>query len=155
MKKFLLCLLVIFATSSSSLAAETYFGVGLRSYFIAPLPSVQVGYDFESRETGFGVRAGLSSVLFFTDVVVDGYYRIPLDDTGSGFYGGLGVGALLSFGFNQVAGSTAWHVHALIGWSRTSGPASAWMLELTPGIVWSNPNITPYIAVSFGFNFYV
>jgi hypothetical protein len=153
MKKFLLSLMVFLTISSSSLAGESYFGVGLRTFVTTPLLWAQLGYDFETKNNGFGIRAGVSSILLVNDAGVDAYYRVPLDSDGMAFHGGLGVGGFLALS-PAASGFQFWHLHAVIGLSRVAGPDSAWTLEVLPGVGLNGSGLVPYLAFAFGFNFY-
>jgi hypothetical protein len=104
MKKFCFSLIALLAISNSTaLASQTYFGVGFYSLYWVPIfPGIQVVHDFDSSNSGFGVRGSLASLLIFTGYSLDAYYRVPLNSDGLNTYLGAGVGGVCCFHLGRV-----------------------------------------------------
>jgi hypothetical protein len=159
MKKIWFALIAMLALSSpTALASQTYFGIGFYSlYWIPIFPGVQVVHDFDSSNSGFGMRGSLASLLIFTGVSVDAYYRVPLDSSGLNTYLGAGVGGdlLLSLGAGAFS---RWNVHGLIGLARPVNTAY-WFVEAAPGAAFGNGlsgstiQWSFYLNLAFGLNF--
>ena len=100
MKKIWLALIAVFALSSpTALASQTYFGIGFYSFYYIPVvPGIQITHDFDSSDSGFGIRGAAASTLIASVVSLDAYYRVPLDSNGLNTYLGAGVGRAYAYG---------------------------------------------------------
>jgi hypothetical protein len=136
MKKLLRIVLAccIFSSPHIAHAEGAYFGVGGQLVSFVPVPEIQVGYDFDSASSGFGVKVSLASLLLLNQVDVDGYYRFERNDTGANMYVGAGGGGRLILAIGADGGVfTTWNVHGLLGVMNPIAPKLAWFSELRIG----------------------
>jgi hypothetical protein len=135
MKKILLVLTVVLSSLMlwSDAAEGASFGVRLGGvYVVIPVPfiGVQASYDFGSNGEGFGVRTAVETNFFLASgVLVDAYYRFPLDASGSNVFVGAGVGGYF---VTIAAGQFLPEVHGVIGYEGTVGPGTSWFIEANP-----------------------
>jgi hypothetical protein len=139
MKKFCFSLIALLAISNPTvLASQTYFGVGFYSVYYLPIAfGIQLAHDFDSENSGFGVRGAVASYLLLLNVVsLDAYYRVPLDSNGLNTYFGAGVGGDLVLSLGSGAYSS-FNLHGLIG---LAGPVNTgyWFVEAAPDAAYGN-----------------
>jgi hypothetical protein len=164
MKKIWLALIALLAISSHQqvLAGDAYFGIGSFGFAYVPLPAIQIGYDFDSRSSGFGVRGAVMPFILLDQILIDAYYRVPLNEDGFNAYVGAGVGGLYLnlFGLTSIG---LVYAHGLLGLAGNIDSDHTWFLEFTPGaafvVIDNNVQMTSesrsefYYAFAAGLNF--
>jgi hypothetical protein len=155
MKRILIVLIASVALlgSSQSQASSFSFGISLQGITdlksVFPLGAIQIGYDFGTASEGFSLEAYGFTLLFFTEIGVQGFYRIPVSipvsNEDSNIY--VGAGALLFVGFvpgvqastpdlgsgSSSSLSSPLVVHGLIGWEAPINSEYTYFLEAAPG----------------------
>jgi hypothetical protein len=152
MKRILIVLITSLALlgSSQSLAGSYSFGISLQAVTdlkrVFPLGAIQIGYDFGTASEGFSLEAYGFTLLFFTQIGLQGFYRIPVSSDGANLY--VGAGAFVFVGFVpgvQVATpdlgsgsssslSSPLVAHGLIGWEAPINSDYTYFLEAAPGV---------------------
>jgi hypothetical protein len=166
MKRILIVLIVSIALlgSSQSQASSFSFGISLQGITdlksVFPLGAIQIGYDFGTALEGFSLEAYGFTLLFFTEVGVQGFYRVPVSNEGSNIY--VGAGALLFVGFvpgvqastpDLGSGSSSslnspLVAHGLIGWEAPINSDYTYFLEAAPGFRINNGDF--FLRVGLG-----
>jgi hypothetical protein len=166
MKRILIVLIASIALlgSSQSQASSFSFGISLQGITdlksVFPLGAFQIGYDFGTASQGISLEAYGFTLLFFTEIGVQGFYRIPVSNEGSNLY--VGAGALNFVGFvpgvqasTPDLGSGASSslssplvAHGLIGWEAPINADYTYFIEAAPGVRTDSGNF--FLRVSLG-----
>jgi hypothetical protein len=166
MKRILIVLTAVIALlcSSQSQAGSYAFGISLQAITdlkrVYPLGPIQIGYDFGTASEEFSLEAHGFTLLFITEIGVQGFYRLPVSNEGSNIY--VDTGALLFVGFvpgvqastpdlgsgSSSSLSSPLVAHGLIGWEAPIKPDYTYFLEAAPGLRTNNGDF--FLRVSLG-----
>jgi hypothetical protein len=151
-KRILIVLITSIALlgSSQSQASSYSFGITLQAITdleqIFPFGAIHLGYDFGTASEGFSLEAYGFTLLFVTEIGVQGFYRIPTSSDGSNLY--VGAGTFVFVGFvpgvqvstpdfgsgSSSSLSSPLVAHGLIGWEAPINPDYTYFLEAAPGV---------------------